>query len=84
MSMNIRNICVYDDPAELMTDYGYDLTDEQEHYFSHICDFEPIRFVVVDDETVYTCDSLNGDVQTVQSVADFYKYNMEWYEDEEG
>ena len=62
----MKNIMIFDDVFELIDNYNPEalsgLDDEAIGYIKGMNDFEPIKFLVIDDCQVITFDGLSGDV----------------------
>ena len=78
---NIKNVRMFSDPAELLEEFGYEMTEDQKKTFSGWVDFEPVGFVVLDGETVVTYDTINGDVLSEMEIGEFYRSHLRAYEE---
>lgn len=44
----------------------------------HVDDFEPYSYVLVNTDTVYVVDSINGDVLNTESLKEFMQHTIEY------
>lgn len=79
----ILNVRVFSDPAELLEEFDYEMTEDQKKTFSGWVDFEPVGFVVLDGEMVITYDTINGDVLSDMEIGEFYRNHLKAYEEAE-
>lgn len=77
----MKNIQIFTDVSELLLYLDCDLTEEQEEFFSHILDFESMDMLLIDNETVVTRDTLNGDVLDVRKTEDYIWYAIGYWVD---
>ena len=70
------NVRVFSDPAELLEEFDYEMTEDQKNTFSAWVDFEPVGFVVLDEERVITFDTINGDVLSDMEIGEFYRNHL--------
>ena len=78
----MKNICIYkNDILSLIRDYAPEklegLTKDQIDTIDSLCDWEDFLFVVTDNETVISADSINGDVFAENTLAEFIDQALE-------
>ena len=78
----IFRIETYREVVDLFRDYGWpyeEPTEDQRWFYMAIYDYEPVIFHVVNNDTVYTCDRINGDVISCVTLDDFLELHREAY-----
>ena len=85
----MKNIMIYDDVFELISDYKPECLDNQPEdvlsYLRGFNDFEPFKFLVIDDSQVITIDGLSGDVICdPETMASFVYQSINYARDEMG
>ena len=78
--------CYHNDVENLIKDYTLDydnLSEETKLNLSHQCDWEDWVFYVIDEETVYTVDGLNGDVLVENTLQYFIEQAIEYAQEED-
>ena len=77
----------HNDVETLIEDYApaiySSLSDEIKFNLSHLCDWEDFVFYVIDEETVYTVDGLNGDVLVENTLKYFIEQAIEYAQEED-
>ena len=81
LEMVFYSLTHYNNPYDLFSEEGYEMTEDQADYFRHIVDFEPVVFYLVNGLVVVTCDSINGDVLGQEKLSDYYRHSIEAYEE---
>lgn len=85
--MDIKKIAIYRDIDELIenecpAEYVNSIDNEIMDYLSHVNDFEPLSFMVVNDSLVVTYDNISGDVIGQDSVTDFINQSVDYARNE--
>lgn len=84
--MDIKNITIYRDIDELIEnecpEYVNSIDSEIMDYLSHVNDFEPLSFMVVNDSLVVTYDNISGDVIGQDSITDFINQSVDYAREE--
>jgi len=84
--MDIKKIAIYTDIAELIEtecpEYVNSIDNETMDYLSHVNDYEPLSFMVVNDSLVVTYDNISGDVIGQDSIVDFIGQSVDYARNE--
>ena len=84
--MNMKKIAIYSDVSELIEtecpEYVNSIDSEIMDYLSHVNDFEPLAFMVVNDSLVVTYDNISGDVIGQDSITDFINQSVDYAREE--
>ena len=83
----IESVCIYDNPGDIVRDYSDEkFSDEIMDYLDHINDFEPIRFLVLNNNTVisfdHLCNCTIGQDSMENFILECIENAKEWCEDD--
>lgn len=84
--MDIKKIAIYTDVSELIEtecpEYVNSIDSEIMDYLSHVNDYEPLSFMVINDNLVVTYDNISGDVIGQDSIVDFINQSVDYAREE--
>ncbi len=84
--MNMKKIAIYSDIAELIEEecpeYVNNVEPEVMEFLHGVNDFEPLSFMVVNDNIVVTYDIISGDVIDQTAIAEFIDQSVDYARNE--
>lgn len=79
MKREIFSIESYADVADLFAEHDLEMTEDQQHFFHHVNDFEATVFYVINRDTVVIADGINGEVSSEETLDSFYASSIRYY-----